>query len=541
MCAQAALADLVDDFLAEEMEELPVRATQLGIDGHDDRLGEFTAEDFERRAANDHAWHARFAALTDLVDLDDVIDRDLVLSTLRGRQVLRDWASWRRDPAVYLGPCLSGVFALFLNRVHPEPELVRYACARLEAVPSVLDAARANLDPELASPLIVERAKAQCRAGISYARLLVPAEVTDASLRSALAASGEMAAGAFEGFAAYLDELAGSSRGDWALGESLYSALLVEKEQLGYDASSMRARGQAAYDEIAAEMEELTSRIDGSRDWRGLIERLNQDHPSTPEEMRAEYAAWTERTRQFLHDTGIVTMPDGEECRVEPSPPFQRPILAVASYSSPPAFNASLTGTFFVPFPPDGTPAEEVQKRLETNGRHAIPTITAHEAYPGHHWHLVTVHGNPRPLRKVFGTSYFTEGWALYAERLMREHGFFSDPRHELCHLDARLFRAARIVVDTSLHMGSMGFDEAVSFMSTRATLSEPTARTEVGRYCSWPTQAASYLTGALEIERIRSVYLERGLGSLRAFNDRIAGSGMLPIGLAERAVLGSS
>jgi uncharacterized protein (DUF885 family) len=216
-------------------------------------------------------------------------------------------------------------------------------------------------------------------------------------------------------------------------------------------------------------------------------------------------------------------------------------VLAVASYSAPPAFRPSKTGTFFVPFPPDGTPPEEVQKRLETNSRHSIPAVAVHEAYPGHHWHLVTVQQNPRPIRKVLGTSYFTEGWGLYAEKLMREHGFFTDKRHELCQLDARIFRAARIVVDTSLHIGDMTFEEAVTFMSTKASLSEPTARAEVGRYCSWPTQASSYLTGALEIDRIRAQYLAADLGDVRRFNDTIAGSGMLPIALAEQAVMGAT
>lgn len=536
------LASLIDAFIAEEMEENPVRATQLGVDGHDDRLGDMAAEDFDRRAANEDAWYDRFLAVgsdgDDALSVDDSIDRDLVLSTLRGRQLMRDWMVWRRDPGVYLTPCLGGVFSLFLNRVHPEADVVEYAAARLRDIPRVLAAARANLDASMAPRLLVERAMGQCRAGISYARHLVPAEVADPALKKSLTAAGEVAAGALEGFAAFLEELASTASGEWAIGEKRYSALLVEKELLGYGAAEMRSRGQAAYDELAAEMEELALRIDGSRDWRSLLDRLNREHAPSPSAMRDDYADWTERARRFLLETGLVTMPEGEECRVEPSPPFQRPVLAVASYSPPPAFKPTLRGTFFVPFPPDGASADDVQKRLETNSRWSIPTIAVHEAYPGHHWHLVTVHGCPRPVRKVFSTSYFTEGWALYAERLMREHGFFDDPRYELCHLDARLFRAARIVVDTSLHMGEMGFEEAVSFMSTRASLSEPTARAEVGRYCSWPTQASSYLTGALEIERMRSRFLSSGLGALRDFNDRLAGSGMLPIELAERAVM---
>jgi uncharacterized protein (DUF885 family) len=108
-----------------------------------------------------------------------------------------------------------------------------------------------------------------------------------------------------------------------------------------------------------------------------------------------------------------------------------------------------------------------------------------------------------------------------------------------MCQVDARLFRAARMVVDTSLHMGEMTVEQAVDFMSTRASLSEPTARAEVARYCAWPTQAPSYLTGALEIDRIRAEWERQGRGPLRAFHDGIAGSGSLPLALAERAVLG--
>lgn len=537
----ATIDDLIETFLADEVEESPTTATRLGIDGHDDRIGDFSEAGFLRRQTADTQWLDRFTALPDGdLSFDEAIDRDLVVSTLRGRQVMHEWAVWRRDPATYLGPCLSGVFSLFLNRVHPEPVLAASAAARLREVPAVLAAAGANLDPGLAAPLFVERAKGTCRAGIAYARTLVPAEVAESPDRTMLVEAGEIAATAFEAFLGFLEDLQAKTEGDWAIGDERYSALLTDKELLGYGAADMRSRGQAAYDELSAEMSELAGKIDprGGGDWQALVKQLNHDHPPTPEAMRDEYETWTERARAFLHETGIVTMPRDEICRVLPSPPFQRPVLAVASYSAPPMFRPSATGTFFVPFPPDGTPDDEVQKRLETNSRHSIPAISVHEAYPGHHWHLVTVQQRARRIRKVLGTSYFTEGWGLYAEKLMREQGFFTDPRHELCQLDARIFRAARIVVDTSLHIGDMTFDEAVTFMSTKASLSEPTARAEVGRYCSWPTQAASYLTGALEIDRIRTRYFAADLGSLRAFNDTIAGSGMLPIALAERAVM---
>ena len=534
------LAAVLQQWLDEEMDAVPVRASALGVDGYDDRLGDYSEAATLAREKRDDHWRAvleRFA--DDALTPDERIDRDLVLASLRGRLVMRGWANWRRDPAGYLGVCLQGVFTLFLNRLHPEPELVRFAEARLREVPDVLAAGKANLSAELANPVIVGRGAGQARAGITYARELVPAEVADPALRARLADAGEVAAAAFADFLSFLEDLGSRATGPYAIGEERYTGLLEHKELLGYGAAEMREKGRGAYAELDAEMQELAGKVAGTADWRQVVEDLNADHPSSPEAMRQTYEEWTERARQFLRDTDLVTLPDGERCLVDPSPPFQRPIMAVASYSSPPAFKPGLTGHFFVPFPPEGTPPEEVAKRLATNSHSSIPTIAVHEAYPGHHWHLSWMHKLDRPVRKVVTTSYFTEGWALYAERLMREHGFFSDPRQELCHLDARIFRAARIVVDTSLHIGDMTFEEAVEHMRTRASLSEPTARAEVGRYCTWPTQASSYLTGALEIERIRGDYLAAGRGDVRSFNDTIAGSGALPIALAERAVMG--
>jgi uncharacterized protein (DUF885 family) len=194
-----------------------------------------------------------------------------------------------------------------------------------------------------------------------------------------------------------------------------------------------------------------------------------------------------------------------------------------------------------VPYPPDGAPEAEVQKRLENNSYAGIPDTAVHEAYPGHHWHLVTMKGNPSPVRRALRTAFFSEGWALYAEQMMREQGFFTDPRQEMYQYEGMLFRAARIVVDTSLHLGEMSFGDAVRFMMEKANLPEPTATAEVGRYCSWPTQASAYLTGCLAILEMRERYFKaRGpSASLRAFHDTLARSGALPLALAERALFG--
>jgi uncharacterized protein (DUF885 family) len=517
-------------------------ASALGLDGYDDRLDDVTAAAFTRRQERATVWLGRFRAVGDEgLRPDERVDRDFAVALLAGRVLMADWEMWRRQPDIYLTPGLTGVFSLFLHRLRPEPGLARAAAARLRAIPQNLAAGQANLHPALVPPVYVERALGQARAGARYCRELVAPEVADPRLRADVAEAGAVAGAGLDDFAAFLEGLGQRARGAWAIGEARYTGLLRERELLAEDARSLRERGRRQYERLAAEAAGLARRIGGTEDWRRVLADLLRDHPPTPDAMRATYAEWTERARRFLRERGLVSFPAGEECVVAPSPPFQRPVLAVASYHRPPPFAATTRGYFFVPYPPDGVSAEEAAKRLQNNNYPSIPTTAVHEAYPGHHWHLVTARAQPSALRRTFGTSYFTEGWALYAEHMMREQGFFADPRQELCQVEAMLFRAARIIVDTSLHLSEMTFDEAVDFMMEHANLPAPTARAEVARYCSWPTQAAAYLTGCLEILRLRDRYLARtggsGVEGLRRFHDTLASTGSLPLPLAERAL----
>ncbi len=538
----SAFASLVDSFLKEEYEDSPTLASSLGLTEYDERLDDTSAAAYERRRVSDLEWLRKFRAVADEgLASAERIDRDLLVSVLRGRELYQPLEMWKRQPNYYLNPGLNGVFSLFLHRLRPERELADAAAKRLDGVPTNIRDGVANLDFSKTPRVYAERAIGQAKAAARYARELVPAEVRDASSKQRLTDAGAKAAKAFDEFAAYLESNKARATGDWAIGEELYSTLLREKELLPFGAAELRERGREQHALLSTEANRIATEIDGSGDWAKTCDRLNKIHAPTPDAMRDEYADWTERARSFLRDTELVTLPPGEKCTVEPSPPFQRPVLAVASYQRPPAFRDTLHGHFFVPYPPDGTSHEEVQKRLEWNCSAGIPTTAVHEAYPGHHWHLVMAKSNPSHARRIFGTAYFSEGWALYAERVMREQGFFTDPKHLLYQYEATIFRAARIVVDTSLHMGEMSFDEAVRFMVEKGNLTEPNARAEVGRYCSWPTQASSYLTGMLEIIDIRTRWLARRGKSdrpaLRAFHDAITSAGMLPTTLAERAI----
>ena len=543
----AHFADLVRDFLSEQYREHPVRASGMGLTEFDEALDDLSAAAYQRRAGSARAWRERFAAL-DPADLtfDEEIDRDLIVAGLVEQGVYDEWEVWRRQPDYYLNPGMRGVFALFLHALRPERELVQAAVARMRQVPDNLTAGRANLRPELVPEVLLARAINQARAGANYTRHLLPAQVSDEN-RGAMADAGAAAADAYEAYADFLEEMRPQATGDWAFGEERYNTVLRHAELLGFDARELREKGRRQVEELSAALRDGARELRGTDDWHAVLLELNKDRPATPEDMRRGYEEWTARARAFLVDRGLVSFPPGEACSVEPSAPFQRPVLAVASYVAPPSFAETMRGHFFVPFPPDGASEEEIAKRLESNCYPGIPTTAVHEAYPGHHWHLVMAKGNPSHARQWFGTSYFAEGWGLYAERMMEDAGFYTDLRHVLYRLEATLFRAARIVADVSLHLGEMSHAEAVAYMMANSSLTEPTAVAEVTRYCSWPTQASSYLTGCLEILRIRDRYLSaRGTDAsdpvaLRSFHDSLTSSGTLPIALAERAVMATA
>ena len=540
---------LASQVAADQFDASPTLASGLGLTEFDHALPDMSADAIGARQRREDESTRRLRELRpeDLTD-DEALDRDLVLMVLRGRAVMREWAEWRRSPDHYAGPALSGVFGLLMHRLSPERELARAVAARLSGTPDLLQAGIDNLDAELAHPAILRRGLGMVRAGIGYARS-VAGEFGEGDGRAEVAAAGETAAQSFERFADHVGSLAEKARGDWSIGEARYDALLREAEGLGYGTRELRDRGRAAYDDLASDMSERARKLRGHDDWLGILKGFNEDRPHTPEEMLALYQQATAAARAFCADHDLVTMPDGEECAVVPSAPFTRGVVAVAHYIEPPPFappgaaHAS-RGHFFVPYPPDGASPEEVAARLATNNKHGLWSITVHEAYPGHHWHFAWLAANSRaagarPLRSIFGSHYFVEGWGLYTEDLLREQGFFATPEQELCQREARAFRAARIVVDTSLHLGEMSVEQATDFMSTKTSLSYETAQAEVLRYCAWPTQASSYLTGALEIARLRARWLDEARGSLREFHDRAAGTGQLPVSLVERALFG--
>lgn len=298
---------LVDEFVSWYLAENPVMAALLGADGYDRTLGDFSAAAFTGRERAAGEWLRKLSEAA-FDDPEDEIDRDLVASHLRGAMALARWPEWRRDPAAYLGLVFASMFTPFQQRLKPEAELVDAAVARLAEVPAVLAACRANLDPEIAADLLVRRGLDQARTGRRFLTETLPAQVGDPELRARLARAAEPAADAFDGLVGFLEDF--RPRGSWRMGEELYSALLREREMLGYGAPELHEKGRQAWAELDGRMTEVASRV-GPGTWREVMESLMDNHPPTLEAMRAEYEAETLRARDFVRQRGLVTFPEG--------------------------------------------------------------------------------------------------------------------------------------------------------------------------------------------------------------------------------------
>src|SRR6187397_3022035 len=166
-----SFADLSAEFLGTEWADSPVRASSLGLTEYDDRLDDLSESAYERRRVRDGEWLERFRAVDAAgLSFDEGIDRDLVISILRGRQIVEDFEVWRRQPDTYLNPGMSGIFALFLHELRPMAELVDAAVSRMRQIPDNLADGRRNLRPDLVPPIFLDRAANQARAGARYMR-----------------------------------------------------------------------------------------------------------------------------------------------------------------------------------------------------------------------------------------------------------------------------------------------------------------------------------------------------------------------------------
>lgn len=282
---------------------------------------------------------------------------------------------------------------------------------------------------------------------------------------------------------------------------------------------------------IEAEQDAL-ARQAGFKDREAFYQERKRLYPPQPftDETRAEYLKtaneFVQHTRTLLPKYFGMLPAYGIEVVREPAFSEVPGGAAHASQPSPDGTRPARTYVHLVGTRPD--PA-------------ALYTLMCHEAVPGHNTQgdiQVRQQGGPK-FRSATGYVAFGEGWGLYAEAVCKEMGAFPDIAADFMRLDAELFRAARLVVDTGLHAKGWTEDQAVTYMNTTGRQPIERSRSEIRRYITLPGQATGYKIGMLKIMELRA-RAEQKLGAkfdVKAFHDLLIASGSQPLSILERRV----
>jgi len=541
---QAEFYRHAEEFIDKLMKEAPVAATQLGDHRFDDRLTDYSRAGVERQRRELKAFVGEFGSLdTATFDVEARIDHRLMLQV--AKSVLRDLEKFRshlRNPGVYSDECMGGVFLLVVREFAPLEERLEKALGRLRAIPEVLAQGKSNIIPHEVPPVWNDVALQSCRQGSALFTLLIPALAQSApKLAADLNAASQNAARAFEDYTRFLtDEVAPKAKGDFAAGRQLFEEMVHENHMLDYSADEVLKLGWKLFEGTEEAMASLARQIHREKTARELLETAKADHPKA-DELLDVYRREMARAREFVVTHNIATIPEGESLKVEPTPPFLRGTIPYAAYMMPGPLEKVQQGIFLVTPVDPRSPEKEQEEKLKGHYYGKLPVTALHEAYPGHHLQLVYANGVGSLPRKLgaFISTLFIEGWAFYCEELMEQLGYIDQPLQRLGRLSDQLWRAARIILDVSLHTGKMTVDEGIDFLVKRAGLEPSNARAEVRRYTSSPTQPMSYLIGKLEIVKLIDEYKKNhAQASLREVHDAVLSCGSLPPRLMRERLL---
>lgn len=369
-------------------------------------------------------------------------------------------------------------------------------------------------------------------------------EIGDAD-RTALLASVESAVQdqvypAYGQFIAYYDTLLAKTTGNhgvWSLpdGEAFYAWSARQHTSTDMTPAQIHQLGLDEVARIEAQMHEILvgqGLAEGSVGERmqQIAQRPDQLYPDTDEGRAAIIADFTRIIAEV--DAGIgdyFNVRPKQGVKVERVPEF-REKTAPGAYYNPPAMDGSRPGVFSI----------NLRNTAEV-ARFGMRTLAIHEAIPGHHFQTTIqqeLTGVPT-FRKVLPFTAFSEGWALYTERLAWEIGLQDDPLDNLGRLQGEMFRAVRLVVDTGLHDKRWTREQAIAYMLEKTGMPETDVVAEIERYLVMPGQALAYKVGMNKILALREKAKE-ALGPkfrLSEFHDLVLTGGDLPLALLERRV----
>jgi uncharacterized protein (DUF885 family) len=540
-----ALNDLLHEQWEYTMRTNPIYASVLGDKRYNDQVDDFSQQAIDDNLEQSRRFLARFDAIdtTDCPD-QEILNKQLMVRDLRMAVEGARFKPWEMSVNQFSGIHIDApqlVSILSFENVKDYEDYI----ARLKQLPRLFDQtvvqmrkgmADGLLPPKILLEQVVTQANGIATTPVEQSPFTHPFDkfpdaVPDADrkrLREAgLAAVRDAVIPAYVKFTSFVrDEYAPKGRtepGVWSLpdGPERYAFRVKESTTTNLTPEEIHQIGLAQVKEIERRMLGVAHQL-GYPDLKSFYPALKNDpklHPHSRQEMLDLYQKHIDEMYTKLPEM-FGRLPKG---KLEVMPVEE--------------FREKEASTHYVEGSPDGSRKAHVMVNTGDFAKRTtldIETTAYHEGVPGHHLQIAIAQELPAlpPFRQHEYYTAYTEGWALYSERLGKEAGFFQDPYSYYGHLQDDMLRAIRLVVDTGFHYKHWSRQQVVDFFHDHSAIDELEVQSETDRYMAWPAQALGYKIGQLEILKLRQ-YSKDQLGDkfdLRAFHDEVLNGGAMPL-----------
>jgi uncharacterized protein (DUF885 family) len=541
-----ALNALFEDYWQDQLKHDPELASTLGDNRYNDQIGDYSVKAVNDALAREENFLTQLAAIDPAGFSDDEkTSRELLLRTFAEDQEAAIFKEWEM-PIDQMGGIHTTyprlVAQLSFTTVKDYDDWI----ARLRAIHKAFDQVTENMSigiedhrvpPKYLLVKALDQVKQLATQKPEDSPLALPLKSFPATIKPAeqeriktemLDAIAKQVQPAYLRFARFLEASyipAGREQpGISALhdGAKYYAFCIRRTTTTDLTADQIHQIGLDEVKRDEAEMLVIAQKL-GFKDlktFRASFKSNPKLHPASPEALLAAYRGYLTPMQAKLPQLfGRL-----------PKAPFE--VVAVPDFlekTSAPAYYEAST--------PDGSrPGRLFIDTYNATDRnlYAVESIAYHEGLPGHHLQISIAQeqqGVPTFRKHEFYTAY-TEGWGLYSERLGKDVGFYQDPYSDYGRLEADIWRAIRLVVDTGVHSQHWTRQQMVDYFHEHSAIDEPSIQAEVDRYIAWPGQALAYKIGQLKILALRD-RAKTALGDkfdIRAFHDQIIDSGALPL-----------
>jgi uncharacterized protein (DUF885 family) len=541
----AAQNALFEEQYENDLRNFPERATAFGDYRYNDKLADYSLDAIAQREKSNEASLKRIEAIATTGFSDqDQLSHDLMVRVLQQR--IADYKLKEFEmPINQQNGIHTSLADLPLSVPFDTVKQYEDYVARLHQIPRVLiqttEVLRAGMKDKLMPVrFLLEKLPVQCQGIIDSDPFLLPTKKFPASIsqdeqkrltQQITDTINTDVIPAYKTFAAFLrTEYAPQGRTTLAItslpdGEKRYQNDIYARTTTRMAADEIHQLGLREIERIEAEMIVIAKK-EGFADlaaFRASLKTNPKYIPTSADQILDDFRHYIAQMEPKLPE--LFTLLPKSPVTVEAIPGFQ---AAAATHY--------VTGT------PDGKRPGRVVVATSNFAERSLvddEAVAYHEGVPGHHMQLSVqqkLTGLPKFRLHGLGFNAYSEGWALYAEQLGKEVGFYQDPVSDYGRLSSELFRAVRLVVDTGIHSKGWTRDQVVEFFRKSGAVDEPTLQSETDRYISWPAQALSYKLGQLKFRELR-VRAQKELGAkfdIKTFHDEMLDGGTLPLDLLD-------